>query len=324
MSQSYALYILVLVVTLAGCSKPESTNVSTKVNDNSASSSVPTEKVSNSESANFLKVFEGTINAQYPIEMNLQRNDRTLSGTYFYTKHKVDISIKGTVDEQDNFVLNEFDQNGNQTGIFKGRFVSSSSIEGTWSKPSGDKSMPFSLVEKEGGNSKVASNQTGLNSKFFVSDESDDADPDAPPSEAQQQAAAFWDKHIAKCGGSYYWQHNTLPYYRRVYECQEEPNIIVKGTTYSPKQLSKVEKLNGVDPLPVEWSGNTKANFTVCREKNFAYNGPPSPSWGKWQDSISYEVSMEKRKGKWNIRNPLFNGITNEEIVAIKCSDVPK
>lgn len=145
--------LLLIIASLNGCSKPQNSNPNANGSANSSSSP---QAVSATDAANFSRAFEGTLNNQYAIEMNLQRNGESLSGTYLYTRHKVDIPINGTIDGQGNFVINEFDSKGNQTGVFKGRLLSSDSIDGTWSKPNGDKSMPFSLKAR-GDSSGVAS-----------------------------------------------------------------------------------------------------------------------------------------------------------------------
>lgn len=146
MKHSHRLILsLVLISSLVGCSKSGNSNVDINVSGGANNSNASTQKISSTDSANFSKVFEGTINDQYQIQMNLQREGDTLTGSYFYTKHKVNISIKGSIDAQGNFTINEFDDGGNQTGVFKGRLISGSEMEGTWSKPNGDKSMSFSL-----------------------------------------------------------------------------------------------------------------------------------------------------------------------------------
>lgn len=151
---------LLIIACLDGCSKPQNSDANVNGSSNSNGS---TQAISSTDAANFSRGFEGTINNQYAIEMNLQRNGDNLSGTYLYSKHKVDIPIKGTIDGQGNFVINEFDNKGNQTGIFKGKLVSGNAMDGTWSKPNGDKSMPFSL--KAAGNSnEVASTNSGSSS----------------------------------------------------------------------------------------------------------------------------------------------------------------
>ncbi|MDX6447081.1 MAG: hypothetical protein QOH71_4155 [Blastocatellia bacterium] len=175
--------LLLIIASLNGCSKPQNSN---NTGGNSSSSA---QAVSITNAPNFSKVFEGTLNSQYPIKMNLQRNGENLVGTYVYTKYKVDIPIKGTIDGQDNLIINEFDSKGNQTGVFKGRLTSNSEMEGTWSKPNGDKSMSFSL-KANGSSNEVASTNRSVDS----SNSAPSSQPVVPqtqqnPSELNRQTA---------------------------------------------------------------------------------------------------------------------------------------
>ncbi|MBI3650592.1 MAG: SUMF1/EgtB/PvdO family nonheme iron enzyme [Acidobacteria bacterium] len=142
---------------------------------------------------NFSKNFAGIMGDKFKIEMRLQRNGENLSGSYFfqpvrdamlhgnYTRvperwadknnalARIDVLIKGTVDNQQNFIVEEFDDKGLKTGIFTGHFVSDAGMEGMWSKPNGKSQTPFSLKDEgdkaSGGNyriiSKVSRRKTG-------------------------------------------------------------------------------------------------------------------------------------------------------------------
>ena len=131
--------------------------------ETSNTSTTSTPEVRKTDLEAFSKKFEGAINNQHQITMNLERNGESLLGSYTYTKYNIPISIKGTIDGQGNVVINEFENKGDQTGVFKGRMVSDREIEGGWSKPTGDKSAPFSLREI-GDGSEVASSQSNSNS----------------------------------------------------------------------------------------------------------------------------------------------------------------
>lgn len=142
---------------------------------------------------NFSKNFAGLVGGKFKIEMKLQRNGGDLSGSYFfqpvrdivlhgnYTTEpdrwadknnalaRIDVPIRGTVDSQQNFIVEEFDDKGLKTGIFSGRFVSDAGMEGMWSKPNGKNQAQFSLRDEgdkgSGGNytivSKVIRKKTG-------------------------------------------------------------------------------------------------------------------------------------------------------------------
>jgi eukaryotic-like serine/threonine-protein kinase len=142
---------------------------------------------------NFSKNFAGLVGGKFKIEMKLQRNGGDLSGSYFfqpvrdivlhgnYTREperwadknnalaRIDVPIRGTVDNQQNFIVEEFDDKGLKTGIFSGHFVSDGGMEGMWSKPNGKSQTQFSLKDEgdkaSGGNytivSKVIRRKTG-------------------------------------------------------------------------------------------------------------------------------------------------------------------
>ncbi len=97
---------------------------------------------------NYTKTFEGKIGEEYEIVAKLKFSNNQLEGVYYYKKLGVDLKIKGSIDADGILILNEFDSNGNQTGIFKGTF-SNTSLSGNWSKPDGSKSKAFSLKESE-------------------------------------------------------------------------------------------------------------------------------------------------------------------------------
>lgn len=139
--------------------------------ETSTSPLTDTENSRSPATQNFDKVFAGLVSDKFKIEMKLKREGGNLSGSYFYQPAhyierygnlteepqlwadkdgsliRIDIPVKGTVDEQENISIEEFDVNGKQTGIFKGRFISATEMEGNWSKPNGKNPMPFSLKE---------------------------------------------------------------------------------------------------------------------------------------------------------------------------------
>ena len=90
--------------------------------------------------------FKGDINNSYPIEMSLNFKSSNISGTYFYTKLKSGIDLKGTVNENGNLILKEFDKNGALTGTFNGELISNK-YSGNWTNANETKNYPFSLNE---------------------------------------------------------------------------------------------------------------------------------------------------------------------------------
>jgi hypothetical protein len=106
------------------------------------------EKSTNLTSLNlpdFTKSFEGTIN-KMGIIMTLTKNNTSLRGTYSYKSKGIPIKISGSIDLEGNLTINEFNDNGSMTGVFKGK-LSGITIIGNWEKPDGSKTMPFSISE---------------------------------------------------------------------------------------------------------------------------------------------------------------------------------
>jgi len=111
-----------------------------------------------SQSAESLHNYRGAI-GNIPIGMTLV-SDRLITdlsefagkvtGTYFYVKWLKDIDIRGTVDDERNFVFYEYDKAGNITGSFKGRFSKPDNEEliGTWFRPDGTGGQPFHLAQE--------------------------------------------------------------------------------------------------------------------------------------------------------------------------------
>src|SRR5581483_1678085 len=89
------------------------------------------------------KTFSGFINDQYAIRMTLQQNGSELSGSYVYVKVGRPIRLKGRIEGKDNFVINELDENGRVTAVFKGVLIGQNKLSGSWSKAGDSKVMSF-------------------------------------------------------------------------------------------------------------------------------------------------------------------------------------
>jgi hypothetical protein len=98
------------------------------------------------------RVFSGQLGDKYRIQMQLRREGRRLSGTYFYERVRQNLELRGEIDGQDNFTLREYDARGALTGVFKGKWQPSDCegcadyLSGNWSRPDGTRVMPFSLT----------------------------------------------------------------------------------------------------------------------------------------------------------------------------------
>lgn len=148
--------------SLVGCAREESPPAGVAAGSAAERSSpharMPDARVlpASSVSVGDATMFRGDIGGKYKIQMRLRREGANLSGTYFYENKRSDINLKGTIDAGGNFVLQEFDGGGQQTGTFKGTWkeadaddvdAAGATLEGHWSKPDGSNSMPFALGE---------------------------------------------------------------------------------------------------------------------------------------------------------------------------------
>lgn len=124
-------------------------------------SSTPAPELSHSQGgetpAPQAKYFKGSIGTSLDLQMKLVRTGDQLAGSYFYQKVGTRINLRGNVDKDGNLTLQEFDQAGKQTGLFKGLWSIDSSdglatLAGNWSKPPGekgsDKMTAFSVHEE--------------------------------------------------------------------------------------------------------------------------------------------------------------------------------
>jgi hypothetical protein len=103
------------------------------------------------------KHFKGSIGSSLDLQMKLVRTGDQVAGSYFYQKVGTRIDVRGNVDKDGNLTLEEFDQGGKQTGVFKGLWSVDAndglvSLAGNWSKPpndkGSDKKIAFSVHEE--------------------------------------------------------------------------------------------------------------------------------------------------------------------------------
>ena len=84
--------------------------------------------------------------------MKLIREGQKLLGSYYYQKIGQKIDLRGTIDQANNVMLEEFDDKGKQTGVFKGLWTIDEAgligIAGNWTRPDGDKQTAFSLHQE--------------------------------------------------------------------------------------------------------------------------------------------------------------------------------
>jgi hypothetical protein len=100
------------------------------------------------------RAFRGNVGGN-GVQMTLTMEGDQLAGTYFYQKSSKEnsLSLKGTINGQGDFMLQEFDGSGKQTGEFKGKWsdqanLPAATLEGTWSKPNSKDSLFFYATEQ--------------------------------------------------------------------------------------------------------------------------------------------------------------------------------
>jgi hypothetical protein len=94
----------------------------------------------------FTRVYRGTIN-ELPVRMTLTRKQDRLTGSYEYVRVGKPLAIQGSLNAEEGFTLDEFDDAGKKTGSFNGDFRTPNRMEGSWSKPGSEKELYFFAEE---------------------------------------------------------------------------------------------------------------------------------------------------------------------------------
>src|SRR5947209_4399529 len=148
------LVCALLILCSAGCArKSAQQETAQQTNGNgsaqASSSNDPFNKPA-TPSENFF--FRGEVGG-HKVEMKLTRDGQNLSGSYSYPNQPGSLALKGTIDDQQNLTLQEFDPQGTQTGIFKAKWKEADAdpsieLEGKWSKPNGRNETNFDLMDQ--------------------------------------------------------------------------------------------------------------------------------------------------------------------------------
>ena len=137
-----------LLVAASSCEKND--NGAQNVNAGASTQASPTPGATPSEQAR-TQIFKGTLGEELRVQMKLRREGNALAGSYFYENVRNELALRGSIDAQGNFNLQEFDAAGAQTGVFIGKWATGETgvveLSGTWSKPDGSRTMPFHLDE---------------------------------------------------------------------------------------------------------------------------------------------------------------------------------
>lgn len=92
----------------------------------------------------YLLKYDGKIN-NMKIHMEINVEENSLNGFYYYKKYKKNIELKGSIEQYEKVILKEY-YNYSLTGIFKGKIKSDNIIEGVWTSPDGDREYPFEII----------------------------------------------------------------------------------------------------------------------------------------------------------------------------------
>lgn len=157
--------IITVIIMLVGCSSAKKTDynmLNPNANDTTSEDNSLSSKQSQSQSkdtnSNLLESidttkspfekgyydYKGTINTNIPIRMSIYPLGKDIVGTYYYEKHGKEIRLQGKSGEK-NIVLYEYDEMGENTGIFQGTMSTVEKIEGTWTSADNKTSYPFVL-----------------------------------------------------------------------------------------------------------------------------------------------------------------------------------
>ena len=144
-----APFTILLLLSCVACQKqpavaPPSTSTTTATEQQAAAGGVtPAQEV---------KYFRGSIGSALGLQMKLIREGQEVIGSYYYQKIGQKIDLRGTIDDSNSLVLEEFDASGKQTGVFKGLWSTNDEglidIAGNWTRPDGQKMTAFSLHQE--------------------------------------------------------------------------------------------------------------------------------------------------------------------------------
>ena len=169
-------------------------------------------------------------------------------------------------------------------------------------------------------NSIQSNNDSNELTNDFQSDETEiEETPMSFSEEARQEIENYLSSRYAECDGIYYLQTQRNGYYT-LYQTKNKPIVKVGGEEYRPKVLSEADKLNGVDPLPISWSGKAIVTYKTARKQHYRVNSIPGfDSWEQWQDKVTNTWFISKRKDKW------FLGANLDEMYPkMTCDNIPK
>ena len=143
------IFLVYLIISECSSTIPDKTNNNLKpvptvsiVKTNTTKKTIPKKNIS----LYFYKHFSGKINEK-EIVMSLNRNINDLYGYYFYKNINKEISLSGTIDSNNNIILNEYNQKNIHTGTFTGIIKNDTIFLGTWINHEKTKKVKFHVQE---------------------------------------------------------------------------------------------------------------------------------------------------------------------------------
>lgn len=155
----WSVAVVLLTTSCQSSPKAENNKPAPPVNQANSANNANSDSGGNQpDEENFAKLFSGTIGDEDedgkpkipPFQMRLKRAGKDLSGVYRYRNSTKDISLKGTIDDENKFVLTE-SVDGKETGVFDGKLEPDGEgllkMSGVWSKPKSEDYIGFAADE---------------------------------------------------------------------------------------------------------------------------------------------------------------------------------
>ena len=132
----------ILLLTIFSCNNPTK-QVSTSTDTSSSATNIRPQTESET-------CWMGTLNNKTPVFLHYKMDDSLIIGeiTYLNTKDKFPILIVGTIEEDKNYRLLEFEKSGNITGVITG-LPTGKAFNGSWFSPKTRKELVLNLIKKD-------------------------------------------------------------------------------------------------------------------------------------------------------------------------------
>ena len=148
----FVCLMLLIAGTAAGCKRSSTSQTATTASTPAVQVEQYHHQDGGATPAPQTKFFSGSIGSTLGLQMKLLRDGNNLTGSYFYQKVGTKINLKGSVDNEGNLSLEEFDAAGKTSGVFRGLWKTKEdgtiNLVGNWSKPNSDKKIAFSIHEE--------------------------------------------------------------------------------------------------------------------------------------------------------------------------------